>query len=88
MPPFTPMVEDVVADGEILFRSGSRAPTRVRVKVGRPRHLSDVPQDDWVCPVWMEGFTDGVQCFGGFGPVDSLMNAIDWVRSRGEIVSA
>jgi len=77
-------VEDVVADGDVHFRSGAGLPRRVRVMVGRPRHLSDVPGDDWVCPLWMEGSTDGVECFGGVGPVDSLMNALDWVRTRCE----
>ena len=75
-------VADVIADGEIHFRSGAGPTRRVRVKVGRPRHLSDVPGDDWLCPLWMEGFTDGVKCFEGVGPIDSLLNAMDWVRSR------
>jgi hypothetical protein len=44
--------------------------------------MSDVPEDDWVCPVWMEDVAEGVQCFGGVSPVDSLMNAMDWVRFR------
>jgi hypothetical protein len=84
MAEFAPMVDvdEVIADGEVRLRPASGASERVRVKVGRPRHLSDVPEDDWVCPVWMEDVTDGVQCFGGVSPVDSLMNAMDWVRSR------
>jgi hypothetical protein len=75
-------VDEVIADGEVRLRPVSGSSERVRVKVGRPRHLSDVPEDDWVCPVWMEDVADGVQCFGGVSPVDSLMNAMDWVRSR------
>ena len=75
-------VDEVIADGEVRLRAASGVSERVRVKVGRPRHLSDVPEDDWVCPVWMEDVTDGVQCFGGVSPVDSLMNAMEWVRSR------
>lgn len=76
-------IEDVVADGELRFRSGGGASGRVRVKIGRPRHLSDVAEDDWFCPVWMEGLPE-VKCFAGAGPIDSLMNAMDWVRSRCE----
>ena len=75
-------IEDVVADGDIRFRSSTGVSRRLRVKVGRPRHLSDVAEDDWLCPVWMEGVPDGVKCFAGNGPVDSLMNAVEWVRSR------
>lgn len=80
-------VEDVVADGDIHFLTASGTAARVRVKVGRPRHMSDVPEDDWFCPVWMEGVTDGVKCFGGAGPVDALMNAMSWVRTRHEEIS-
>jgi hypothetical protein len=75
-------VDEVIADGEVRLRPGSGSSERVRVKVGRPRHMSDVPEDDWVCPVWMEDVAEGVQCFGGVSPVDSLMNAMDWVRFR------
>jgi hypothetical protein len=75
-------IEDVVAEGDIRFRSSTGVTQRLRVKVGRPRHLSDVAEDDWLCPVWMEGVPDGVKCFAGIGPVDSLMNAVEWVRSR------
>ena len=75
-------IEDVVADGDILFRSSTGVARRLRVKVGRPRHLSDVAEDDWLCPVWIEGVPDGMRCFPGNGPVDSLMNAVEWVRSR------
>ena len=84
MAELTPMadVDEVIADGEVRLRPASGVSERVRVKIGRPRHLSDVPEDDWVCPVWMEDVTDGVQCFGGVSPVDSLMNAMEWVRSR------
>lgn len=77
-------IEDVVADGDLQLYSGAGALRRVRVKVGRPRHLSDVAEDDWFCPVWMEGVADGVKCFAGTGPIDSLMNAMEWVRSRCE----
>jgi hypothetical protein len=82
--PPTVDVEDVVADGDIHLRSSAGASRRVRVKVGRPRHLSDVPEDDWVCPVWMEGVAEGVKCFGGVGPIDSLLNATEWLRSRSQ----
>ena len=84
MAELTPMadVDEVIADGEVRLRPALGVSERVRVKIGRPRHLSDVPEDDWVCPVWMEDVTDGVQCFGGVSPVDSLMNAMEWVRSR------
>jgi hypothetical protein len=75
-------VDDLVADGHIDYLSKTGSPARVHVKVGRPRPVSDDPKDDWFCPIWMEGLTQGVKCFGGVGPIDSLMNAMDWVRSR------
>ena len=81
-------VEDVVADGDIQLRLVSGGSRYVRVKVGRPRHLSDVGGDDWLCPLWMEGSTDGVKCFAGVGPVDSLMNAMEWVRARCEALES
>jgi len=73
---------DLVADGDLHYRSEAGTPGRVRVKVGRPRHLSDVPGDDWLCPLWMEGVTDEVKCFEGAGPVDSLLKAMSWVDAR------
>ena len=75
-------IDDVVADGDIRFRSPTGVSRRLRVKVGRPRHLSDVADDDWLCPVWIEGVPEGVRCFAGNGPVESLMSALEWVRSR------
>jgi hypothetical protein len=75
-------VEDLIVEGDLQLRSESGAAAWIRVKVGRPRHLSDVAEDDWFCPVWIEGVGDGVNCLAGAGPVDSLMNAMDWVRSR------
>jgi len=84
-----PAVDDLVAEGELRFRSRTGGVGRVLVRVGRPRHLSEIPEDDWFCPVWMEGGTpEEVRCFGGGGPVDSLMAALEWVRSRTQELEA
>ena len=81
-------VDDVIAEGDLHPRPAPGVPSRIRVKVGRPRPLSDDARDPWFCPVWMEGLTNGSICFGGVGPVDSLMNAMDWVRSRFEEIES
>ena len=91
MSAFPPLaeVEDVVAEGDLRLRSRAGGVRRIRVRVGRPRHLSEIPEDDWFCPVWMEGGTpEEVRCFGGEGPVDSLLAALEWVRSRSQELDA
>ncbi|MDC0713122.1 hypothetical protein POL68_31960 [Stigmatella sp. ncwal1] len=50
-----------------------------RLTVGRPVHY---PQEQvWYCPVFIEGYTTPrIKPIFGSGPVDSLMNAMSFVR--------
>src|SRR4051794_15947666 len=50
-----------------------------RLTVGRPVHYPE--QQLWYCPVMIEGYTrPRVKPIFGLGPVDSLMNAMTFVR--------
>jgi len=50
-----------------------------RLVVGRPVHYPE--QKLWYCPVLIEGYTrPRIKPIFGMGPVDSLMNAMTFVR--------
>jgi hypothetical protein len=50
-----------------------------RLAVGRPVHYPE--QRLWYCPVMIEGYTKPrIKPIFGMGPVDSLMNAMTYVR--------
>lgn len=51
-----------------------------RLVVGRPVHYPE--QQLWYCPVLIEGYTKPrIKPIFGMGPVDSLMNAMTFVRT-------
>lgn len=51
-----------------------------RLVVGRPVHYPE--QQFWYCPVLIEGYTKPrIKPIFGMGPVDSLMNAMTFVRT-------
>ena len=51
-----------------------------RLMVGRPVHYPE--QQLWYCPVLIEGYTrPRIKPIFGMGPVDSLMNAMTFVRT-------
>jgi hypothetical protein len=67
-------------------RSGRRRP--VRIEVGQPRPIPIDGNEDWYCPVFIEGFTGHVVPAIGVGPIDSLMNALTVLRGFRDHVAA
>ena len=72
-------IDDPVAEDLWEFRTDDGGTKRVRVVVGRPKPIPDDQNGDWYCPVLIEGRTVGVYPVGGVGPVDSLMNAMNYI---------
>jgi len=52
-----------------------------RVMVGRPHPIPNDSQKTWYCPVSIEHHEPEVRCVFGVGPVDTLMNAMQYVRN-------
>lgn len=72
-------IEDPIAEDcwEYITPSGKQRVSRLIV--GRPVHYPE--RRLWYCPVLIEGYTrPRVRPIFGMGPVDSLMNAMTFVR--------
>ncbi len=52
-----------------------------KVMVGRPQPIPNDPKASWYCPVSIERRQPKVKCGFGVGPVDTLMNAMQYVRN-------
>jgi hypothetical protein len=78
--PVIEKIDDIVAEDTWDDDKGNRR----KLIVGYP-HIIPVdagkPRPTWFCPVYIEGFTNGVRPVFGAGPVDALMNAMTLVRS-------
>ncbi len=53
-----------------------------RIEIGRPQPIPGDKNGDWFCPVLFEHVTSGVKCVFGVGPVDTLANAMAFVRQQ------
>ena len=74
-------IEDVIADGLMKpARGWVKGKKSVYIAIGRPRPDDD-PKGDWICPVFIEKFTNGVTNAHGIGPLDALLNAMNLLRS-------
>ena len=63
-----------MAEGVLQLAPGSpKGKTKARIAIGRPR---PDPEGDWLCPIQIEHFTDGVTYAHGVGSLDALLNAI------------
>jgi hypothetical protein len=72
-------IEDPIAEDcwEYITPSGKQRISRLMV--GRPVHYPE--RRLWYCPVLIEGYTKPrIRPIFGMGPVDSLMNAMTFVR--------
>ena len=72
-------IEDPIAEDcwEYITPSGKQRISRLMV--GRPIHYPE--RRLWYCPVLIEGYTrPRIRPIFGMGPVDSLMNAMTFVR--------
>lgn len=72
-------IDDPIADDHWEYVTPDGQQRISRLTVGRPVHY---PQEQvWYCPVFIEGYTTPrIKPIFGSGPVDSLMNAMSFVR--------
>ncbi len=79
----TKTIGDVIADGTWLFPEVMRKIQKGRktgyIAIGRPRPDTD-PRGDWICPIQIDHFTNGVVYAHGVGPLDALLNAMNLLR--------
>jgi hypothetical protein len=78
------IVDDLIAKDRWSYvdTDGNRRVSRI--VIGRPQPWPNDPDGDWVVPVEIEHFTDGIRAFVGVGPVDALMNAMSVVKTFAE----
>lgn len=75
------VVDDPIAEDKWSYFKSTGEATVARIAVGRPRPWSNHPRGDWLCPVQIDDFTEGVLGVAGVGPVDALMNAMALVKA-------
>jgi hypothetical protein len=72
-------IDDPIADDWWEYVTPKGQQRISRLTVGRPVHYPE--QRLWYCPVLIEGYTrPRIKPIFGMGPVDSLMNAMSFVR--------
>ena len=72
-------IDDAIADDYWEYTTPKGQQRIARLTVGRPVHSPE--QQLWYCPVSIEGYTrPRIKPIFGMGPVDSLMNAMTFVR--------
>jgi hypothetical protein len=72
-------IDDPIADDHWEYITPKGQQRSSRLTVGRPVHYPE--QRLWYCPVLIEGYTKPrIKPIFGLGPVDSLMNAMTYVR--------
>jgi hypothetical protein len=75
------VVDDPVAEDKWSYIDVNGEARVSRITIGRPRRWPNDVQGDWLCPLEIEHFTDGVHAVAGVGPVDALMNAMRVVKA-------
>jgi hypothetical protein len=77
-----PKIDNVIATDQWYFKQKDGSVSSSKIIVGRPRPERKNKKDsDWICPIYIEGFTTKVIKVMGVGQVDSLMNAMTLVKS-------
>lgn len=72
-------IDDPIADDHWEYVTPEGQQRISRLTVGRPVHYPE--ERLWYCPVMIEGYTrPRIKPIFGSGPVDSLMNAMTFVR--------
>jgi len=79
-------IDDVVAEGLWHFRKSDGAETSAKIVIGRPKQDDTDPNKDWYCPLFIEKYTKGIIPVMGVGPLDSLLNAMNLLRSFFEVM--
>ena len=78
LPEFNSIDDPVAEDHWSYIEEGGEKVARLAI--GRPQLAPDDPNGDWVCPVFIEHFTDRIVAVIGVGPIDALKNAMVLVR--------
>jgi len=79
-------IDDVVAEGSWRFRKSDGAETSAKIVIGKPKQDGTDPNKDWYCPLFIEKYTKGIIPVMGVGPLDSLLNAMNLLRSFFEVM--
>jgi hypothetical protein len=80
-------VTEPIASDVWTFNDAAGKRRTTRIEVGIPRRIPNDKNEDWFCPVFIDGWTPHVVPAMGVGPVDSLMNAITLIRSFHEQIA-
>jgi hypothetical protein len=75
-------IEDPIADDSWAYQTAEGEKRLSRVTVGRPAPIPGDENGDWYCPLFFEHVTPDIKCVVGVGPVDALMNAMNFVWDR------
>jgi hypothetical protein len=73
-------VDDPVAEDKWSYVDSNGDARVSRITIGRPRPWPNDVRGDWLCPLEIEDYTDGVHAIVGVGPVDALMNAVGVIQ--------
>jgi hypothetical protein len=73
-------IENIIAQDMWSYKAADGKTVTCKIIVGSPFLIPEDENHDWVCPVWIEGFTPRIVPAFGVGPVDSLMNAMTLVK--------
>jgi hypothetical protein len=73
-------IDDPIATDTWIYKTKNGSKRTSLVTIGRPALLAD--GTNWYCPMYFEHVTQGIECAFGIGPVDALMNAMQFVRTR------
>lgn len=68
-------IDDPIAEDRWAYHEKGQRKV-AQVVIGKPQPAKDDPNGDWMCPVFVERFTDRIVPVLGVGPVDALKNAL------------
>ena len=68
-------IDAPIADDHWTYSDSGQEKT-ARIIVGRPQPAFGDPNEDWMCAIFNENFTDRIVPVMGVGPVDALRNAM------------
>jgi len=72
-------VDDPIAEDHWAYRDDGQQKI-AQVIIGKPQPAEGDPNGDWMCPIFIEHFTDRIVPVMGVGPADALRNAMTLVQ--------
>jgi hypothetical protein len=79
--PYFEVVDDPIAEDTWSYRDRNGESRLAHVTIGRPRPWPGDSHGDWLCPVQIDDYMEGVRAIAGVGPVDALMNAMGVIQA-------